>query len=404
MVKTLKFLSTLVLTAAAILYVSHALANYFNHTFVHEKVASLQVPAGFTIKVFAGDVKGQDLSGARLMVLGPDNNLYLSLTKQNKIVMLPDANQDGVADGIVTVADQGLNAPHGIAFVGNDLYVANQDGVVQLVKRNGQWPASAIKSIITGLATGGHTLKTLKLGPDNHLYLNVGSSCNVCVEQEPTRATILRYTVEGKPAGALVTLGRHQPSAIWARGLRNTQGFAWHPITGDMYATNNGADNRSDIKNGRVKDAIPPEHFNQIKAGQHYGWPYCWGEQVMDPNFPNNPNFCSTTQAPAVMLTSHTTPMGFAFLHGANVPANYQQDAIVALHGSWNRQQPAGYALHRIKFNANNQAVSESPFITGWLEDAQPWGRPVDVIVGADKAIYVSDDKMGMVYRITSTQ
>jgi glucose/arabinose dehydrogenase len=402
MVKTLKFLFALLLTATAILFVSQAVAKYINHAQADEKVAALTLPPAFSISLFAGHLKSQDLSGARLMTVGPDGHLYLSLTNQNKVVMLPDVNQDGVADKVVTVIDQGLNRPHGIAFVKDQLYVANQDSVVKVMRKGQQWPATHIVPIIQHLATGGHTLKTLRLGPDNHFYINVGSSCNVCVEHDASRATIHRYTIEGKPAGALVTLGRHQQSPVWASGLRNSQGFAWHPETKVMYATNNGADNRSTSKHGLVKDAIPPEHFNQIKAGHNYGWPYCWGDQVMDPNFTNDAGYCQTTTPPVATFTSHATPMGFAFLHHANVPAAYKGDAIVALHGSWNRQQPAGYALSRIKFNDENKPIGVEPFVTGWLKGANAWGRPVDVVVGNDQAIYVSDDKVGVVYRITS--
>jgi glucose/arabinose dehydrogenase len=231
------------------------------------------------------------------------------------------------------------------------------------------------------------------------LYVNVGSSCNVCIESDPQRATILRFTISGKPAGALTTLGRHQQSAVWARGLRNSQGFAWHPQTGVMYATNNGADNRSGTKNGVVNDELPPEHLNKIEAGQHYGWPHCWGNQFEDPNFKATPDFCKTTQAPAVSFRSHTTPIGIAFLDKTNWPAEYQADAIVALHGSWNRKQPAGYQLVRVKFKDGEPSIVED-FVTGWLMGNQSWGRPVDVIVGADGALYVSDDKAGAIYRI----
>lgn len=402
MVKTLKFLFTLLLTAAAIVFVSQAVAKYINHVQADEKIAALSLPTTFSISLFAGHLKGQDLSSARLMTVGPDGHLYLSLTNQNKVVMLPDLNHDGVADKVITVVDQGLNRPHGIVFVKDQLYVANQDSVVKVMRNNKQWPATHLVPVIQNLATGGHTLKTLRLGPDHHLYLNVGSSCNVCVENDPSRATIHRYTIEGKPAGALVTLGRHQQSAVWASGLRNSQGFGWHPVTNKMYATNNGADNRSPTKHGLVKDDIPPEHFNEIKAGQHYGWPYCWGDQMMDPNFPNESGYCQTTTPPVATFTSHTTPMGFAFLHAAKVPPEYKRDAIVALHGSWNRQNPAGYAVNRIQFNADHQPIKVEPFVTGWLKGGNAWGRPVDVVVGNDRAIYVSDDQMGLVYRITS--
>jgi len=401
MFKTIKLTGIFCLTAVVVIYMGTAFATHAIQTKLSEKLALLQLPSGFTIKPFAGHLSDQDLSGARLMANGPDGHLYLTLTSQNKVVMLPDFNQDGVADEVVLVADKGLNAPHGIEFVGDQLYIANQDSVVRLEKQDGKWPAKRLITVIDHLPTGGHTLKSLKLGPDHHLYLNVGSSCNVCVESVATRATILRFTTEGKPAGALTTLGRHQQSAIWASGLRNSQGFNWHPKTKAMYATNNGSDNRSGLKGGAVNEALPPEHFNQIEAGKNYGWPYCWGDHIMDPNFPNELDFCQRTQEPAITFTSHSTPIGFAFLNNANVPEDFKNDAIVALHGSWNRQQPSGYALARVIFNQAHEPIATQPFVTGWLQGKRAWGRPVDVIVGTDQAIYVSDDEMDVVYRVS---
>jgi glucose/arabinose dehydrogenase len=368
-------------------------------------VTKIKVPPGFKVDIFA-DAKtkhGEYLAGARFMSFDADGNLYVSSAKGNKVLKLPDNNKDGIADEVVLVTDQ-LNAPQGLAFVQGSLLIANQDGVVKLKKETGNlsrggWQARAT-TFIKDLPSGGHTLKNIKLGPDGYLYLNVGSSCNVCIETEPTRATILRYTADGKPAGALLTLGRHQQSAVWARGLRNSQGFTWHPITSEMYATNEGADMRSDIKGGSVNDELPPEHLNKIMPTQNYGWPHCWGNRVEDPNFVGEDGFCKNTQAPEITFTSHSTPIGITFLDKTNWPQAYKQDAIVALHGSWNRKQPSGYKLVRVKFK-DNQAVKVEDFATGWLINDEAWGRPVDVAVGTDGALYVSDDKAGLIYRIT---
>lgn len=368
-------------------------------------LSSIRLPDDFKIEVFAdfNTKGGAQLSGPRMMALDAKGDLYVSALGSNSVVMLPDRNHDGVADEVVSVA-QNLNAPQGLAFVGESLLIANQDGVVKITPERERW--SKPQAFITKLPTGGHTLKNIRLAPDGSLYLNVGSSCNVCIENEPIRATMLRYTVEGKPAGALTTLGRHQQSAIYARGLRNSQGYAWHPVTGAMYATNNGADNRSGTQGGAVNDELPPEHLNKIEAGKHYGWPHCWGgnkeigTQFEDPNFKGAAGFCDTTQAPALSFRAHTTPIGISFLDKTNWPSAYKADAIVALHGSWNRKQPAGYQLVRVKFKDNEpQAVED--FASGWLSNQQAWGRPVDVIVGADGALYVSDDKANIIYRIS---
>ncbi|MEZ0317563.1 MAG: sorbosone dehydrogenase family protein [Methylophilaceae bacterium] len=375
--------------------------------------ASIALPAGFKLNVFANlkAANSDFFRGARFMAFGPDGNLYISTGMDNQVLMLPDANKDGVADQVVVVADN-LNAPQGLTFVKDKLLVANQDGVVQLIPNNGKWPAKSSQPLISGLSAGGHKLKTLKLGPDGYLYLNVGSSCNVCDETDAMRATIHRYSLNGQragqPAGALETLGRHAQSPVWARGLRNSQGFAWHPQTGAMFATNNGSDMRADTKGGKVNDEIPPEHLNRIEPGKNYGWPHCWGvrdaagiyRHTTDPNFPGADGLCDSAQAPEITFPSHSTPLGITFLNDTKWPSEYKTDAIVALHGSWNRQQPSGYKLVRVKFK-QDKPVEVVDFATGWLNNKSAWGRPVDVIVGPDGALYVSDDRAGMIYRIT---
>lgn len=365
-----------------------------------DPAAALKLPAGFKVGVYADLKQGEAayFSGPRFMAFDADGQLYLSLGMQNKVVMLPDRDRDGRADEVVLVSDK-LNAPQGLAFVDGQLLVANQDGVMRLEDDNGHWPARRITPLISDLPSGGHSLKSLKLGADGYLYLSVGSSCNVCVENDPLRATILRYTRAGQPAGALVTVGLHAQSPIWARGLRNAQGFDWH-LSGAMYATNAGSDMRAARKGGKVDDMLPPEHLNRIEPGQHYGWPHCWGERQTDPNFPGSDGFCETTQPPAITFTSHSTPIGIAFLHKSAFPQSYHNSAIVALHGSWNRQEPAGYKLVQVKFEGD-RPVATKDFMTGWLSQAGAWGRPVDVVVGPDGALYVSDDRAGLVYRVT---
>ena len=364
----------------------------------------LKLPNGFAVNIYAKLEGGgaEYFSGPRMMAFDKNGNLYVTTGRSNQVIMLPDANKDGVSEAPILISDK-LKAPNGLAFVGEDLLVANEDGVVKLTPRNGVW--STPQPFIGNLPAGGHTLKTIKVSPDNFLYLNVGSSCNVCVESDPTRATIMRYTSEGKAAGALKTVGRHAQSPIWAQGLRNSQGFAWHPQTGSMYATNNGADMRSDKKGGKVNDDIPPEHLNKIEPGKHYGWPYCWANpktnaMTEDPNFVGETDFCKGATQPATTFTSHSTPIGITFLDKSHFPDEYKNDAIVALHGSWNRKEPSGYKLVRVKFK-DGQPLDVIDFATGWLEKNEAWGRPVDVIVGKDGALYVSDDRSGYIYRIT---
>ncbi len=367
----------------------------------------LNLPLGFDVKVFSK--LAENFGQPRMMAFDSKGRLYVTLADTGKLLMLPDANKDGLAEVPIVIA-KNLNAPNGLTFINDHtLLIGNQNGIVKLMQQNGQW--SAPKPFISNLPDGGHSLKTIKIGPDNFLYLNVGSSCNVCVEDDPLRATILRYTLDGKPAGSLVTLGKHAANPVWARGLRNSQGFAWQSITGAMLASNEGADNRAKYKKGAVVDDIPPEHLNIIEPGKHYGWPYCWGDSshsksmLEDSNFlAPSVDFCNTTTPPAIMFDAHSTPIGMTFLNKSSFPTEYKSDAIVALHGSWNRKNPSGYKLVRVKFNGD-KPVQVVDFATGWLNSSETgentaWGRPVDVIIGADGALYVSDDRAGYIYRI----
>lgn len=358
-----------------------------------EFINKLTLPKGFVIERFANL---KSLGHPRMMALDKKGHLLVTLVDTGKVVMLD-------ASGKTSVITQDLDSPNGITMLGDDLLVATPNTVYLLTAKANGWGEP--KPLIQHLATGHHTLKSIKVGPDGYLYLNVGSSCNVCVENDPTRATILRYTAQGQAAGALKTVGHHAQSAIWATGLRNSQGFAWHPSTGDFYATNEGADNRSDIKNGKVNDDVPPEHLNIIKPSLFYGWPYCWadannqGAMFQDPNFIGQDHICENAEAPAITLPAHSTPIGITFLNNSNFPAEYQSDALVALHGSWNRKQHSGYEIVRIQFK-NNLPTSVEPFVTGWLQHNESWGRPVDIVTGSDGNIYVSDDQSAWIYRI----
>lgn len=364
-------------------------------TKVQMALSRLTVADGLKIERFS-DVS--QWGSPRMLALDKQGRLLVSMTDQGRVIRL---NQQAE----VEIIAEGLDAPHGIALLGEDLLIAEQTGVVKLAKQGDRWGSP--QPFIRNLPGGGHSAKTVKVSPDGFIYINVGSSCNVCLEENAMRATLLRFTADGRPAGALQTLGRHAQGATWATGLRNTQGFAWHPETGDLFATNNGADNRSASKNGPANDDLPPEHFNQIMPAKNYGWPYCWADpnnprqMFQDPNFTGEADICKQAQAPAITLPAHSTPIGFTFLHRSRLPESMQQDAIVALHGSWNRREPSGHALYRVKFR-NHQPVATVTFIEGWLQGKQPWGRPVDVIVGADGWLYVSDDQTGWIYRIRS--
>jgi glucose/arabinose dehydrogenase len=225
---------------------------------------------------------------------------------------------------------------------------------------------------------GGHWTRTIAFGPDGKLYVSVGSSCNVCEEADPRRAAILQFNPDG-------TGGR-----IFARGIRNAVGIAFHPQTGDLWATNNGRD--------WLGDDFPPETILIVKDGAHHGWPYCNGTRIPDPDF-GRPDFCRTTAIPALEIQSHSAPLGLTFYAGEAFPQAYRGSVFVALHGSWNRSVPTGYKVIRIPVRDGKPGAPED-FIVGWLRAGRAWGRPVDVVTGKDGALYVSDDRAGSIYRI----
>lgn len=398
MKKTLKLGLSGLLVALCVLtlhFYSTRLNPLHAETLPENQLALLQVPSGMHIEQVA------DLSSygkPRMMTLDSQGRLLITLVNTGRVVRVDPRT----VQASVEVIAEGLRAPNGIDMLGEDILVAESEGIVKLPKQGDRWGAP--QALIQRLPTGGHGLKSVKVSPDGFLFINVGSSCNACIEYDPLRATILRYTAEGKPAGALLTLGRHAQSAIWARGLRNSQGFAWHPETGAFFATNEGADNRSTIKGGAYNDELPPEHLNIIEAGNHYGWPYCWGDPekadgwFQDPNIAAEPGICSASQPPALTMTAHSTPIGITFLHKSRFEP-WKQDAVIAFHGSWNRKQPSGYALMRVQFR-NQKPVATLPLVTGWLQNNQAWGRPVDVIVGHDGWLYISDDLTGWIYRL----
>ncbi len=361
---------------------------------VSQALGLLQTPPDLNIRLFS-DLSA--LGKPRMLALDSDGQLLVTLVDTGRVVKLD-------AQGQATIVAEGLHSPNGITLSGENLLIAEPDRVLSLSRQSERWVNP--QPLIQGLPIGGHGLKSIKRSPDGFLFINVGSSCNVCIEDDPNRATLHRYTLQGRPAGALVTLGRHAQSPVWARGLRNSQGLAWHPQTGALYATNEGADNRSERKQGPVNDDVPPEHLNHILPGQHYGWPYCWadrqqpGKLFEDPNMPSESGICANAQAPAITLPAHSTPIGITFLHNSRLPADYREDAIVALHGSWNRKQASGYALARVKFR-NHQPVEVVEWVSGWLQGQQYWGRPVDVLVGADGMLYISDDLRRWIYQIS---
>ncbi|MEP6620277.1 MAG: PQQ-dependent sugar dehydrogenase [bacterium] len=338
----------------------------------------LSVPKGFKVTYYATGV-----DGVRFMAVGPDGAIYASQPGKGRIVRLPDANHDGVADSIVVVAT-GLNRPHGLAFHKGALYVANTDGVVKLALGANGVATGAPEYVNHYPAGGGHWTRTIVFGADSLMYVSVGSTCNLCVEQSPERAAVLRFNEDGS--------NKH----VYATGLRNAVGLAVNPSTAEVWASQNERDNLTpDHEN------LPPEEINVLVPGGDFGWPYCYGDREPNPEY-HDAARCAKTIPPALKMQAHSAPLGMTFLAKASVlPADYRGDLLLAFHGSWNRDTPTGAKVVRVHV-ANGRPQRAEDFITGWQKaNGDRWGRPVDVVVAADGSVLVSDDESGAIYRVT---
>ena len=338
----------------------------------------LRVPPGFKVTYYAADIPG-----VRFMAIGPDGAVYASQPGRGRIVRLPDANHDGAADSL-SIVISGLNQPHGLAFHKGALYVANTDGVVRVTLDAAGVATGAPQYVNHYPSGGGHWTRTIVFGADSAMYVSVGSSCNLCVEQTPERAAVLRFNEGGS--------GKR----VYAMGLRNAVGLAVDPQTGALWASQNERDNLApDHEN------MPPEELNILADGKDYGWPYCYGDRVPNPEY-NDAARCAGTVPPALKMQAHSAPLGMTFLsHATTFPADYRTDLLVAFHGSWNRDTPTGAKVIRVHVT-NGKPTSEEDFITGWQQvNGKRWGRPVDVVVAADGSVLVSDDASGAIYRVT---
>jgi len=340
----------------------------------------LQAPAGFRIALYSSDVPL-----ARVMAMTAAGDLIVSRTRADVVSLVErDRDGDGRSDGHRVLFDD-LDGPHGLALQDGWLYVAERTAVgrVRFDAASGEL-AGPYERILTGLTSDGfHQTKTIGFGPDGWLYLAQGSSCNVCVEKDPRRATIMRLRPDGSGAEVVAT------------GLRNSVGFDWAPWNGVLYATDNGRD--------LLGDDFPPDELNHIEPGRFYGWPFFNGNGVPDPDFGTQYSGAEPPTNPVHGFRPHNAPLGIHFLRGpAATLAGYERAALVALHGSWNRSTPDGYKVVALRWR-DDGSIEESDFLTGFLNDDGIIGRPAFVTEGPDGAIYVSDDYAGVIYRVSAT-
>jgi glucose/arabinose dehydrogenase len=340
----------------------------------------LRAPRGVVVTEFAR------VPGARFMTVGPDGAVYVSQPRAGQVTRLRDADGDGTAES-QAVAVSGLNRPHGLAFRNGWLYIANTDALVRVRLDANGVGAGTPERVTSYTGGGGHWTRTVLFGADSAIYVSIGSSCNICEERSPERAAVMRYDAGGGN-------GR-----VFASGLRNAVGMALHPTTGQIWVTQNERDNlRPDHQN------LPPEEINILRDGAHYGWPYCHSDRVPNPEF-GDAERCRSTEPPALGMQAHSAPLGIVFLAGATrLPAGMRGDALVAFHGSWNRDEPTGYKVVRVRVR-DGRPVSYEDFLTGWRAGGgRSWGRPVDVAVHADGSVLISDDQGGVIYRVTGPE
>jgi len=339
-------------------------------------VQRIRLPDGFRFTVFA-----TDLSGARMMQVTERGDLLITTPSTGEVHLLyKDSDSDGSADGREILLS-GLSRPHGVELFQGWLYVAETDAVGR-IKFNASTRRiiGPYQQIVTGLPTEGrHWTRTVRAGPDGWLYVTIGSSCNACIEEHPRRAAMIRFSPDG------------QVQELFAAGLRNSVGFDWSPDDGALYATENGRD--------LLGDEFPPEELNRIEQDGFYGWPYINGFGDPDPDHDvKNQKLTANAINPVYGFRAHNAPLGIRFLR----TGQYRNDALVALHGSWNRREKDGYKVIRLHWSDNGN-ITESDFMTGFLKQGDVIGRPVDIAESPSGEIFISDDFSGSVYRVVFT-
>ena len=353
-----------------------------------ERIGKLALPEGFAIKVFA-----KDLVNPRMIAVADDGTLYVTRRSVGDVVMLRDADGDGVADDTEAERKVVASRPmmHGIAIDGDTVYLTTVADVYRTTRR-ADGTLEPLERIIDDLPEGGqHPNRMVLPGPDGKLYISVGSTCNACGETNPENATMLR----AEPDGSSRT--------ILASGLRNTIGYAFEPDTGELFGMDHGID--------WLGDNEQHEELNRIVAGAQYGWPYIYADGKANPqDYPPNgitmEAWREKSTEPVGLYTPHAAPMQLTFYTGDAFPEDYRGDAYIAMRGSWNRKPPSGYEVLRIDFE-EGKPVGFEPFLTGFLmegEGENGWGqmgRLAGLAQGPDGALYLSDDTNGVIYRIS---
>jgi glucose/arabinose dehydrogenase len=341
-------------------------------------IEKIKLPPGFEITVFAENVEN-----ARSLTLGDNQTLFVGTRKKGNVYAI---KHDGIkAQKVITLAT-GLNQPNGVAFRKGALYVAEINRILRYDAIETQLENPAQPAVVTTQypSETHHGWKYIRFGPDGLLYVPIGAPCNICDRGDPF-ASITRINVDTPNA---------QPE-IFARGIRNSVGFDWNPKNGELWFTDNGRD--------ILGDDIPPEELNRAeKIGKHFGYPYCHGGDIADPEF-GSKRKCSEFTPPEVKFQAHSAGLGMRFYTGSTFPKEYSNQIFIAQHGSWNRSKKVGYKIVTVDTNTKKGQQHEyKVFAEGWLDDKENvWGRPVDVLVLPDGSLLVADDTANAIYRIS---
>ena len=336
----------------------------------------IKLPAGFKIELYATGIPN-----ARSMTMSPNGILFVGTRKAGNVYAVIDKDKDHRADEVITML-KGLNMPNGVAFRDGALYVAEVNRVLRFdgIENSLRAPPGPVVVNDAFPRDKHHGWKYIAFGPDGKLYVPVGAPCNICEKDDPRFSSIMRMEPDGSQL------------EIFTRGVRNTVGFDWHPQTGDLWFTNNGRD--------WMGDDLPPDTLHHApQKGLHFGFPYCHGGDIPDPDY-GHKRKCNEFSPPALKLGAHVAPLGMKFYTGSMFPQRYRHQVFMAEHGSWNRSTPVGYRITLAVFE-NHRPVRYEVFAEGWLQGEKAWGRPVDVLILKDGSMLVSDDRAGAIYRIS---
>lgn len=335
-------------------------------------LSDISLPEGFSIEVWADDVPN-----ARSLALGESGTVFVSTRRDGRVFAVVQSDDEAP---VVTTIAEGLRMPNGIAFKDGALFVAENHRIIRFdnIETNLDSVPDPVVVIDTLPAERHHGWRYIDFGPDNKLYIALGAPCNVC-EREGS-ANISRMNPDGSGL------------EVFAEGVRNSVGFTWHPETGEFWFTDNGRD--------MLGDDTPPGELNRApEAGMHFGFPYCHGDDVSDPEF-GNQRSCSEFEPPAQKLGPHVAPLGVIFYTGDMFPEEYRNQVLIAEHGSWNRSRKIGYRVSMVRMS-NGEPTAYDVFANGWLVDEEVSGRPVDLLQLEDGSVLLSDDQNELIYRIT---